>query len=87
MRFEEVANDSRCPIDAICVSAGDAVVIITVADELGSSRYELHTSITGSRSVSHRSLSVEIVELQPYPLSSRRTEPSAYRATFKVTAA
>ena len=84
MRFEEVTSDSRCPINAICVSAGDAVVVIRVFDEIGSSRYELHTDIV-RKSTMHRNVSIEVVDLQPYPFSGRPTDPSTYRATFKVT--
>ena len=85
IRFEAVANDSRCPIDAICVHAGDAVVVIAVFDEVGSSRYELTINEASRKSVTHRNLRIEAVELQPYPISSRPTDPAAYRATFKVT--
>src|SRR5262245_22815450 len=44
VRFEGVANDSRCPGDAICVWAGDAIVRIQ-ATSSGSdtSSFELHT--------------------------------------------
>jgi hypothetical protein len=85
IRFEEVASDSRCPLDAICVQAGDAVLVIAVLDEVGSSRYELNTNETRRKSVTHRNVRIEAVELQPYPISSRPTAPAAYRATFKIT--
>ena len=84
VQFEEVTSDSRCPINAVCVRAGDAVVIIRVFDESGSSRYELHTT-DGVRSATHRQVSIEVVDLQPYPFAGRPTDPSAYRATFKAT--
>jgi hypothetical protein len=29
--FDRVASDSRCPLDALCVSAGDAVVAVTIS--------------------------------------------------------
>ena len=87
VRFEEVASDSRCPIDVFCVQAGEAVVVIRVFDESGSSRYELHTSDRDRRQTTHRNLTIEVIELQPHPSSGRRTDPSEYRATFKTTRA
>ena len=87
LRFERVANDSRCPIDAICVQAGDAVVVIELTDDNGSSRYELTINAVGRKAVSRGNLRIEAVELQPYPISSRPTDPAAYRATFTVVAA
>jgi hypothetical protein len=85
VRFEEVANDSRCPIDAICIQAGDAVVVIEVIDQTGSSSYQLTINEPGRKSVTHRNIRIEAIELQPYPMSGRPTDPAAYRATFRVT--
>jgi hypothetical protein len=85
MRFEEVTSDSRCPINALCVWAGEAVVVIRVFDEIGSSRYELHPPGVSRKSATHRNVSIEVVDLQPVPFGGRPTDPSAYRATFKVT--
>ena len=85
VRFDAVANDSRCPIDVSCIQAGNAVVVIAVIDETGSSRYELATNEASRKSVTHRDVRLEIIELEPHPRSSQPTDPAAYRATFKVT--
>ena len=83
--FEEVASDSRCPINALCVTAGDAVVVIRVTEQSGSSRYELHISDPSRRHATHRDVRVELVALQPHPISGRRTDPAEYRATFTAS--
>jgi hypothetical protein len=85
IRFEEVTSDSRCPIDAICIQAGDAVVVIRVFAESSSASQELHTSDPSRRSVTYRDVRIELLELQPYPVSSRPTDPAAYRATFRAS--
>ena len=42
--FDRVDSDSRCAIDAVCVSAGDAVIAVTISQgAAGSGRRELHT--------------------------------------------
>jgi hypothetical protein len=85
VRFEAVSSDSRCPIDAICIQAGDAVVAIRLFDAGRSSSHALHTTDPSRRSVTYRDVRIELLELQPYPVSSRPTDPAAYRATLRAT--
>ena len=84
LRFEGVSGDSRCPIDAICIQGGDALVQIAVIPGRGSARnYALHTG--DMRAVSHEDLTIALVELSPYPFSARPIQPSDYRATLRVS--
>jgi hypothetical protein len=85
VRFVRVSGDSRCPADAVCIQGGDAVVQLVVVDENGAAEYELHTGDSARASVSHRGVRVELVELQPYPFSSRTIAPGEYRATLAVS--
>ena len=82
MRFVGVPADSRCPGDAICVSAGDATVRLEVSADGGRVERELHT---GSRQpVSHEGATIELVSLDPYPFHTRPIQPADYRATLRV---
>jgi hypothetical protein len=84
LRFDGVAGDSRCPGDAICIQGGDALVKIAVIPMRGGSRaYDLHTG--DMRPVTHDDLTISLVELSPYPFSSRPIQPSDYRATLRVS--
>jgi hypothetical protein len=84
LRFEGVSGDSRCPIDAICITGGDALVQIAVLPNRGSSQaYALHTG--DMRPVVHNDLTIALVELTPYPYSARPTLPTDYRATLRVS--
>jgi hypothetical protein len=84
LRFDGVSGDSRCPADAICIQGGDALVQIAVLPTRGSSQaYALHTG--DLRPISHQDLTIALVELSPYPFSSRPIQPSDYRATLRVT--
>src|SRR5690349_24410234 len=50
LKFERVQSDSRCPMDALCVWAGDATVAVTLAPTTGATALqELHTQPTGSQ--------------------------------------
>lgn len=83
VRFDGVEGDSRCPADAVCVQGGDALVRVAVIERSTERAYELHTG--SMEPVTHDGLTITLVELQPYPFSSRPIEPGDYRATLRVT--
>lgn len=82
VQFVEVTGDSRCPADAICITGGDALVHIIVSNGSSSSSYDLHTGDSSRASIVHASVKIALVELQPYPFSSRTIAPGDYRATL-----
>jgi hypothetical protein len=85
LQFVQVTGDSRCPADAICIQGGDAIVHVRVLDTGGSgTNYELHTGDAARAVVTHRQVRIELLELAPYPFSSRTISPGEYRATLMV---
>jgi hypothetical protein len=87
VQFVEVTGDSRCPADAVCIQGGDANVHVRVFDDGASSDYELHTGDASRAAAVHRQFRITLVQLQPYPFSSRPIDPADYRATLRVTRA
>jgi len=86
LQFVDVAGDSRCPADVVCILGGDATVRVRASDGGNPAvGYELHTGDLSRASVVHRDVRITLVELQPYPFSSRTIAPDEYRATFTVT--
>lgn len=85
VRFEFVTGDSRCPADALCIQGGDALVHVSVIDDGTTSSYELHTGDSSRATVTHKQIRIALVELQPYPFSSRTIAPGDYRATLTVS--
>ena len=83
VRFNRVTGDSRCPADVVCIQGGDAIVHITAIDDDALVDLELHTG--DMRPVRYGSYTIALVQLQPYPFSSRTIQPDEYRATLKVT--
>ena len=83
LAFLRVSGDSRCPADVFCIQGGDALVHVRVSEST-TSEYELHTGDHARAVVTHAGFSIELMQLQPYPFSSRTIDPSAYRATFAV---
>jgi hypothetical protein len=85
LQFVEVTGDSRCPADAVCILGGDAIVHVRVFDTGAMSRYDLHTGDSSRATVRHHGFRITLIELQPYPFSSRPIDPSDYRATLVVS--
>ena len=85
LRFERVQSDSRCPMDVMCVWAGDAIVAVTVNPAKGATESrELHTQPTGSQ-ISYANYTITLTALAPYPRSSQQIPASGYIATFVVS--
>jgi hypothetical protein len=84
LRFEGVSGDSRCPANATCITGGDALVQIEVVPTAGRRQnYTLHTG--DMRPVAHGDLTIELVELSPYPFSSTPITPGDYRARLRLS--
>ena len=85
LKFDRLLTESRCPLDAICVSAGDASIAVSFIsrDGTGAAR-ELHTQPSGSQ-ILYGSYTVALTELQPYPRSTEQVNPADYVATFVVS--
>jgi hypothetical protein len=84
IKFEAVTGDNRCPGDATCILGGSATVRIQVhGPRTASQRYDLNTG--DMRPIQHGAFTVELLEVAPYPFSSRPFDPSEYRVTLRVT--
>jgi hypothetical protein len=78
--FLEVAEDSRCPIDALCVWQGNGAVVIGLRMGMGPTRsFTLNTSVA-PRAVTHGGYTIGLLELTPAPVSTARIDPRHYRA-------
>src|SRR5262249_47098249 len=83
IRFIGVQGDSRCPADAMCIQGGDAVVKLHVTHDREAHDVDLHTG--NMKPATAGNVTVTLVELTPYPFSSRTISPDEYRATLRVT--
>jgi len=77
--FESVTEDSRCPMDALCIQAGRVVVAVTA----GRHQARSFSLSPGDAAVTdgHR---LTLVRVEPYPSAAEPIPASAYRATFVV---
>ena len=82
--FERVLNDSRCPSDAQCVTAGDATVVVAAATGgAAARRYELHTD-EGAQDAVHGQFRLTLIGLKPVP-STARPVRADYVLTLRVS--
>ena len=81
--FAEVAEDSRCPIDAICIQAGRATVRLEV--QRGDSASELLLSTRdGAIADTIGAHEVRLVALLPPPRAATPTPADSYRVTLLI---
>jgi hypothetical protein len=84
IRFESVLNDSRCPVDVQCITAGDAAVAVTAATGgAAASKYELHTD-QAPREATHGPYRIVLIGLKPRPTSSGSAGTRNYILTLRV---
>ena len=84
--FDRVTSDSRCPMNAFCVWAGDAILAVSLSQGPGGPvEREFHTYPTGS-DVSYLPYTIKLLVLAPYPQTDRAIPPGEYVATLEVTA-
>jgi len=84
LRLLGVANDSRCPADALCVLGGSASVDVQVTSFSGGAQV-LRFETGDPRTVQFGPLTLALVQLAPYPFSAQPIDPADYRATLRVT--
>jgi hypothetical protein len=82
--FDKVVEDSRCPADALCVRAGDALVALQASWKDGDAHFQLRT-VAGSDVASAGAYRVRLVRVEPYPVSSHAIAPGDYRSVLAVT--
>lgn len=77
LKFDGVASDSRCPIDAICVWAGNGEVKISVTEQRRKNNFTLNTLLE-PRKFTFDDFTVELKTLNPLPRSGRQIKPGEY---------
>jgi hypothetical protein len=87
LSFARMISDSRCPRDTLCVWAGEVTLLLewTVGGaEAEALRVAGFPPVAAATESGH---TVTVVQVDPYPEQGRKFDPSAYRATLKVTEA
>jgi len=85
----EIAGDSRCPSDVVCVWAGEATVVVRAAlgGETSTFKLVLGACAEGGAKAKVGEYQVSLVKLDPYPVSAKPILPTDYIATVRVSSA
>lgn len=83
IRFAEVIQDSRCPVDVQCVQAGSATLRFSLVEP----DKDLFTVIleTGGQPYSIEGLTFRLISVDPQPHSGQFLDPTKYTATVEIT--
>lgn len=81
--FHAVTEESRCPLNAVCVWEGNGRVALTLSSGYGATKdVELNTT-TEPRETVFSGLRIELTALNPHP-TGEPIDPDDYVATFEV---
>ncbi|MCG6957666.1 MAG: hypothetical protein LJF04_16880 [Gemmatimonadetes bacterium] len=81
--FARVVEDSRCPVDVVCVWAGNAVVEIGVAAGMGPTVPLQINATMDPRYADWNSVRVTVLELTPAPRSDTPIKPEDYSVKLR----
>lgn len=86
VRFLAVSEDSRCPLQAQCVWAGDGAVVLEVAPaDADAAEHTLHTNPeSGPGAVVLAGYDLTLLGLGPYPDTPGAIGPDEYTATLAL---
>ncbi|HEU4828646.1 MAG TPA: hypothetical protein VFT04_05585 [Gemmatimonadales bacterium] len=81
--FEAVVEDSRCPIDAVCIQAGRATVRLGISHPDGDRKIELSIPEGATADTVHGHV-VRLLSLLPPPAAAAPTPPDSYRVALLI---
>ena len=84
VRFIELVEDSRCPIDTNCIWAGNAKIKVRVTRNGQSHVLTLDTHGSGQYGRAD-GYSIKLTDLTPHPRSNIRIDRNGYVATIEVS--
>jgi hypothetical protein len=84
LTFRSVEGDSRCPIDAACVWAGDAEIALKIEQANRAAVAALHTMLEPKKT-EWNGYTISLVSLTPVRRAADAVNPEDYRAEVVVT--
>ena len=84
VRFVSLVEDSRCPVGANCVWAGNAKIRIEVGKGRNKKSFEVNTNV-GPKGAIYNGYQIELLALTPVPKENIRINRNGYVATFAVS--
>jgi hypothetical protein len=82
--FDRVVADSRCPMDAICIWAGEAVLALKLAQGTAAPVEREVRVDSASPMTSFGAYTIKATALTPYPRSGLKPEPTDFVVTLTI---
>jgi len=85
--FIEVLEDSRCPVDAVCIWAGRVKVLLEIGYGTEIQQYTLTLGqlLEGDiDSIAVGEYMITLIRVDPYPLVSQPVDPADYQITLNI---
>jgi len=81
----DVSDDSRCPIDATCIWAGDATVTLRVQPPKGAAQtIAMHVGKAETRTATAAGLRLRLERLEPAPRAGQTINRDQYRVVIAI---
>ncbi|NCQ18372.1 MAG: hypothetical protein COW85_07100 [Ignavibacteria bacterium CG22_combo_CG10-13_8_21_14_all_37_15] len=81
IKFSAIPEDSRCPVDVVCVWAGNAHIVLLLN---GSDNIDLNTTLPSNEASYMNTYKITLLEVQPLPLSRQQIPIEKYEVKLKV---
>ena len=85
LTFVRVESDSRCPIDVVCIQAGDATITVRVSANGLDGEFELALIDPAKHSVTHRGYVITFTKLTPERDTRHQPNAGDYRGTVEIS--
>lgn len=76
----ELIEDSRCPINAVCIQAGTVRVKVLIMSGMGDSNMTVRLGVP----ITTEGEEVTLTEVQPAPIAGQTASPHQYSFTFTI---
>ena len=85
VKFVSLIEDSRCPVGATCVWAGNAKIKVEISKGgRNKQTFEINTNI-GAQGATYNGYAIQLISLTPEPRENVRINKNGYVATFAVS--
>jgi hypothetical protein len=89
VKFNEVTEDSRCPINVQCIWAGRAKIVVNIWKDSQNIGDFVLTTGSGSPALAVENFAtnynIKCIDLQPAPISGSKTQKLAYSAALVIS--
>ncbi len=87
IKLLKVTEDSRCPSDVTCIWAGQVGVLVNVSQN-GKDLGNINLILGPDKGLAEKKIDgylIRLVEVAPYPISTKKIEPSDYIITIIIS--